>query len=376
MIIPEDIQYMRRALASARKAWPAPNPRVGALVVKNGKVVGRGRHQKAGEPHAEVLALKQAGTRAKGATLYITLEPCCHQGKTGPCVDAVLQAGIARVVAGCVDPNPVVAGKGLVRLREQGVQVVCPVLPDDCTRLIAGHAKFVTTGLPYLTYKYAMTLDGKVATASGKSRWITGETARREVHKMRRDSDAVIVGLGTALADDPELTVRLVSAGRQPLRVILDSYARLSPSSALFSASGGDVVVITSDEAPAENLKALEAAGARILCCGDKRVDLRLAMEKLAVDFGVREALLEGGPDAAASALEAGLVDEVVAFVAGKIFGGAAAPGPIGGDGVLTPDDAYHLEIKRIRKTGEDYAVNSRVCYPLPETDSGNSAQL
>lgn len=374
MITPEDIQYMRRALVSARKAWPSPNPRVGAIVVARGKVVGRGRHQKAGEPHAEVLALGQAGARAKGATLYVTLEPCCHQGQTGPCVDSVLQAGIARVVVGCVDPNPLVAGKGLRKLRDSGVQVDCPVLPDDCARLIAGHARFVTTGLPFLTYKYAMTLDGKVATASGKSRWITGEAARREVHRMRRDSDAVIVGLGTALADDPELTVRHVSTVHQPLRVILDSYARLSPSSALFGAEGGEVVVLTSAEAPEENLKALRDVGAYILCCGDKRVDLREGLEKLAVDHGVRDALLEGGPDVAASALEAGLVDEVVVFLAGKIFGGAAAPGPVGGDGVLTPDDAYQLEIRRMRKFGEDYAVYSRVHYPLPDPET--SAQL
>jgi len=348
---------MRQAFRLARRAWPSPNPRVGCVIVREGHVVGRGWHHMAGQAHAEVNALLDAGELARGATAYVSLEPCCHTGRTGPCTEALIAAGVSRVVAGCVDPNPAVAGKGIARLRAAGVDTSAGVLRQEAERLIAGHAKYVTLGLPHVVWKYAMTFDGRIATATGRSRWITGEASRREVHRMRRDSDAVIVGIGTALADDPQLNVRAVPPAHQPLRVVMDSQARLPVASALFSSEGGKVLVFVSAHAPRERGGALQEVGATVVVAGEDRTDLAGALRTLADDFGVREVLLECGPELSSSAIQAGLVDEAVCFLGAKLFGGQAAPGPLGGQGVTDPADAATVSVWRVRRFGEDLAV-------------------
>lgn len=353
----EDGQYMRMALRLAHNAWPSPNPRVGAVVVRDGRVVGCGFHQEYGGPHAEVQALAEAGDLAHAATLYVTLEPCCHQGRTGPCTAAILKAGVGRVIAGCRDANPRVSGKGLQQLRAAGVDVREGLCAEEASRLIAGHSKFMTSGLPHVIWKYAMTLDGKVATVTGKSRWISGEASRREVHRMRRDSDAVLVGIGTVLADDPELNVRLPRPQHQPYRVVLDSRARLSVSSRLLRSDGGRVIVAVSEAAPVDSIRRLEDVGAAVIVAGAQRVDITQALRSLASTYSVREVLLEGGPELAASALGAGVVDHIVCFIAGKLFGGATAAGPLGGQGISDPALAPEAHITRIRKLGEDAAI-------------------
>lgn len=352
---------MRRAVALARRAWPSPNPRVGAVIVSQGKLVGQGRHERAGEAHAEVHALRQAGEKGRGATAYVTLEPCSHHGKTGPCADALLRAGVTRVLAGVIDPNPKVAGKGIAYLRQAGVEAEAGVLQEECSRLIAGHSSYYKTGLPYVVWKYAMTLDGKVAARTGRSRWITGEDSRREVHRMRRDADAVVTGIGTALADDPGLGVRMVQPDHQPLRVIIDSRARLPLESHVLHSEGGQVVVIASAAAPRDSVRGLEDAGAVVLTAGEDTVDLRQAMACLADRMSVREVLLESGPQLSAAMVDAGLVHEVVCFVAPGMFGGVTAPGPLAGIGVEDPAEAIQGEIVRTRRFGKDLAIYARL---------------
>lgn len=356
---------MRRALALARRAAgrTSPNPLVGAVVVRDGRVVGEGYHRKAGTPHAEVHALRAAGALAQGATLYVTLEPCDHHGRTPPCTEAILAAGIRRVVTATIDPNPLVAGRGLERLRRAGVEVVTGVLEDEARELNEAFFKYITAGRPLVTYKYAMTLDGKAAARTGASRWISGPAARRLVHRLRAQADAVLVGVGTILADDPELTVR-DARGRDPVRVVVDSLLRTPPTARVVAAaarSGAPTWIATTPAAPAERRAALQAAGAEVLVlpARDGRVDLAALMAEL----GRREVtsvLLEGGPTLAAAALDAGLIDRVAAFVCPLLLGGAEAPGPVGGRGYATPDEAPRLEGVRLRRVGGDFLVTGR----------------
>ncbi|MEI6915210.1 MAG: bifunctional diaminohydroxyphosphoribosylaminopyrimidine deaminase/5-amino-6-(5-phosphoribosylamino)uracil reductase RibD, partial [Armatimonadota bacterium] len=283
---------MRKALSLARRTWPSPNPRVGAIIVKDGVIVGRGRHLHYGGAHAEVYALQKAGQKAYSATVYVTLEPCSHHGRTGPCAEALIEAGVSRVVAGCIDPNPNVAGQGVAMLRAAGIDVVTGVEEERARRLIAGHARFMTVGLPYVVWKYAMSLDGKVATSSGESRWVTGEQSRREVHRMRCNADAVVIGIGTALTDDPELTVRGVVDNHQPKRVVFDSNGRLPLQSRLLNSPGGAVIVVVSSNCPQANQRRLQDAGASVVSAGESRVDVRQALQMLANHFDIREILL------------------------------------------------------------------------------------
>ena len=350
---------MRRAIALARRARPSPNPRVGAVIVRDGEVVGEGWHIAAGQPHAEINALRQAGDAALGATMYVTLEPCCHTGRTGPCAEAVINAGIARVVAGCADPNPAVAGGGLRRLEGAGIAVACGMEEEAARELIAGHERFFRAGLPYVVWKYAMTLDGRIATAQGLSRWISGEASRRFVHRMRRESDAILVGIGTVLADDPFLTARPVGAFPPPYRVVADSLARTPLTARLFAPADGRVIILTTENAPRDQVEALKSAGAHVICAGQGRVDLSLALRTLAEDYGVRSVLLEGGPALAASMLRENLVCEIVCFVAGKLFGDGLSP--LADMGVASPAEAVHAHIRRIRRFGADVAIFAKL---------------
>ena len=354
--------HMVRALELAWGAvgWTSPNPPVGAVVVKGGRVAGEGNTQPAGEAHAEVVALRQAGDHAQGAALYVTLEPCSHHGRTPPCTDAIITAGISEVHASTIDSNPRVSGTGLDRLREAGIAVHTGEGRNEAQELAAPHAKFITTGRPLVTAKFAMSLDGKVATRTGDSKWITSEKSRRYVHELRARSDAILAGIGTVLADDPQLTARRPDGSplpRQPLRVIVDSSGRLPLNSTLLRQPGSTLVAMAG-ESPTGRER-LASAGADVFPATG--VDGRVDLTKLLDELGRRDVIsvfVEGGGTLLGSLLDAGLVDRVVGFVAPVIIGGAAAPTPVGGDGVELMAQALRLVDVRVETFGDDVAIS------------------
>jgi len=365
-----DRTWMRRAIALAWRACGrvAPNPAVGAVIVRDGVVVGEGCTKPPGGPHAEIVALREAGERARGATLYVTLEPCTHYGRTPPCVEAILRAGIARVVIGVRDPYPEVDGRGIAALRAAGLAVEVGVEAEAAAEVIAGYLKRLRTGLPEVTLKYAMTLDGRLATRTGHSRWITGPEARRYVHQLRDRHDAILVGVETVLQDDPELTTRLdpADAGddgpHHPLRVVLDSRARTPLSARLLARTiPGQTLIVTTELAPPERLAALREAGAEVVVvpsrCGT--VDLASSLQALA-ERGVNSVLVEGGGRVLGAFFDAGFVDRVVAFVAPLLVGGRQAPVPLAGHGVETMDEALRLHDLRIYQLGTDVVIEGR----------------
>lgn len=367
---------MRRALRLAERArgQTSPNPLVGAVLVRDGQVVGEGYHHRAGGPHAEILALRAAGEAARDATLYLTLEPCSHHGRTPPCSPAVIAARIGRLVVATADPNPRVAGEGIARVRAAGIPVEVGLLSAEARRQNAAYRKWVTRGLPFVTWKSAMTLDGKIATATGDSRWVTGERARAHVHRLRAEHDALLIGIGTVRADDPLLTARV--AGRQarsPLRVIVDARAELPLESQLMrTLDRAPVLVATTDHAPESRRTALARAGAELLLLPDEagRVDLAALMRKLA-RREVTSLLLESGGEVAAAMLAAGLVDRALVFVAPKLIGGRGAPGPVGGEGIGRMADALALRDVVVRRFGDDIAISGDLG-PAPEEGDGS----
>ena len=364
---------MSQAIRLARRGLLTtdPNPRVGCVLVRDGKKVGEGFHRKAGEPHAERMALADAGEKARGATAYVTLEPCCHHGKTPPCTDGLLEAGVGRVVAAMRDPNPLVAGKGFALLQEQGVAVRSGVLEAQAAALNPGFIKRMSLGLPYVRCKLAASLDGRTAMASGESQWITGAAARREVQLLRARSSAVVTGVGTVLADDPSLNVRLQRSDipvlregespLQPLRVIVDSHLRTPPEAKLIGLPGK--VLIAHVDSDAERERALAGAGAELirLAGRDGRVDLTALMRALA-EREVNEVLIEAGPTLAGQALLAGLVDQLIIYLAPHLMG-ASARGLFELPGLERMEERVALEIDEIRHVGEDFRVTAR---PLP----------
>lgn len=352
---------MARALGLAAEGRGAtsPNPMVGAVLVKDGEVVGEGFHPRAGEPHAEVFALRAAGERARGATLVVTLEPCCHQGRTGPCTEAVISAGVARVVVAAVDPNPLVAGRGVQRLEDAGLSVVSGVMAAEAERLNEAFNHWILTRRPLVTLKLATSLDGRIAARTGSSRWITGAAARARVHALRAASDAVAVGIGTALADDPLLTARGVP-GRwdPPVRVVLDSSLRLPPAARLLDPALPGAVLIATAAPPGDPRgRALTDAGAELLHLPGERgqVDLRALMAALGGRAGrpVTSLLVEGGGTLAGALVRADLVDKLVLHQAPLLLGGdaVAAVGPLGLD---APGDAPRLVIDGVARLGDD----------------------
>ncbi len=358
-----DNDYMRLALELAERGrgYTSPNPMVGAVLVKEGRIIGQGWHRRCGDLHAERNALADCKEDPRGATLYVTLEPCCHTGRQPPCVDAVLAAGISRVVVGSGDPNPLVNGKGIAILREHGVAVTEHVLEAECTRLNEVFFHYIQTGRPFGVMKYAMTMDGKIAAYTGASQWVTGEAARRHVHTLRHRYSAIAVGVGTVLADDPMLNCRL-PGGKDPLRVICDSHLR-TPLTARVVTTAKDIpTVFACCAAPEEKRRALEAQGCRVLRVGERNghVDLRLLMELLGRD-GVDSVLLEGGGTLHWAALEAGIVQKVFCYVAPKLFGGAAAKTPVEGQGVPSPAEAFLLKNTTLTPLGEDFLLESEV---------------
>ena len=343
---------MRAALRWARKGLgrTSPNPPVGAVVVQGGRIVGEGFHPKAGEPHAEVFALDQAGDAARGATLYVTLEPCCHTGKrTPPCVGRVLASGVARVVIGAVDPNPRVGGAGIAQLEGGGVAVTIGVLAEEAGRLIEGFTRHVTTGRPLVTLKLAASLDGRICALDRSSRWITGPAARLEVHRLRDGADAVLVGIGTALADDPALTTRLTKGGRDAVRVVVDARARLPPTARmLVQGSPAPTLVFVGPDAPAERRAALVQAGAQVVeapVAGD-HLDLDHVIASLG-RRGMCSVLAETGPRLSTALLAGGFVDKVVAFVAPKFIGGDGSNVVV--NDLARPNIGQALALARVR---------------------------
>lgn len=359
-----DEAWMARALALAERGrgLTSPNPLVGAVAVAAGRVVGEGWHERAGQPHAEPAALAAAGPAARGATLYVTLEPCNHQGRTPPCTEAILRAGVARVVAAVADPNPLVPGGGAAALRAAGVQVRVGCLEAEARRQNRVFFTAARRGRPHVTLKWAMTLDGKIAAAGGESRWITSEPARAHAHRLRAEADAIVVGVGTALADDPELTVRLPGGWpREPLRVVLDSRGRLPAEARLLKAGtpGRAIVAVTAAAGP--GAAALEAAGATVLRCAAAagRVDPGDLLAQL-FRREVRAVLVEGGAEVHGAFLGAGLVDRVVAYVAPRLLGGRQAPGPAGGPGRRLAQ-ALELAELTVSRAGQDLVIEGHL---------------
>ena len=364
---PADVQYMSRALQLAELGLNStdPNPRVGCVLVRDGQVVGEGWHQMAGGPHAEPIALQQAGEAARGATAYVSLEPCCHHGKTPPCSDALIDAGVVRVVAAMLDPNPLVAGRGLQQLQEAGIEVASGLLAAQAEALNPGFVSRMRDGKPYVRCKLAMSLDGRTAMASGESKWITGSAARADVHRLRARSSAIMSGIGTILADDPSLTVRLDNdelAPRQPLRVILDPHLSTPPTARFLSQPGQSLIVTACEEGGPRT--ALEAAGAEVvrLPQGADAIDLHALMSLLA-ERQINEVLLETGAILSGAVLHAGMIDELVIYMAPKLMGDGAK-GLFHTPGLERLADAVSLDIQDIRAVGNDWRITAR---PLAE---------
>jgi diaminohydroxyphosphoribosylaminopyrimidine deaminase/5-amino-6-(5-phosphoribosylamino)uracil reductase len=362
-----DEQFMQEALALAAQARgrTSPNPMVGSVVVKDGRVVGRGYHAKAGAPHGEVVALEDAGLQAKGATLYSTLEPCCHVNKrTPPCTRAIIAAGIRRVVAAMRDPNPLVSGQGMEELRQAGIDVKLPVLETEAAALNEVFITYITTKRPFVLLKVAASLDGKIATVTGESRWITNERSRLLVHQLRDQVDAVMVGINTVLRDDPLLTTRLPGGGgRDPMRIVVDTHLRIPCEARLLAASATACTLIaTSPAAPTDKRLQLEGAGAKILVVeGDgPGIPLGPLMDQLGA-MQVTSILLEGGGELHCSALRAGIVDKVLYFLAPKLIGGRSAPMAIGGQGFARLEEAVSLERMQVRQLDGDLLIEGYV---------------
>lgn len=392
-----DEKYMQLALqyAAFAEGRTSPNPLVGAVIVKEGRIVGAGWHRKAGTPHAEIHALNMAGGLAKGATIYVTLEPCAHHGRTGPCAEALVKAGIARAVVATLDPNPKVAGKGIDILRKAGIDVTVGVCEKEAKRVMEVFLKWIVTGRPFTVWKTAMSLDGKIATAGGESQWITGDEARACGHSLRDKYDAIMAGIGTVLADDPSLTTRLndgvqkpladgrwVAAaladknispsGHCPVRVIVDSLARTPLDSKVVTDGKAPTIIAVAPAAPAEKIAALRKAGAEVLMVpadpkvseeeAASKVNLTRLMEMLGdKSRGITSVLVEGGGTLAFSLLKAGLMDKVHAFVAPVLIGGQEAKGALGGEGFERLPDAPQLKDVTTEMVGKDIHITGYI---------------
>ena len=356
------IAFMNRSLALAEcgRGRTSPNPYVGAVIVNRGEIVGEGYHQKAGEPHAEIHALRAAGENAIGGTLYVNLEPCCHSGRTPPCTDAILTAEIANVYIAHQDPNPKVAGKGIQILEKAGVKTNIGLCADAAEKLNEIYIKYIKTGSPFVILKTAMSLDGKIATSTGESQWITSNTSRLKVHEIRDEVDAILVGIGTVISDDPSLTTRLPNRqGKDATRVVLDSHGRTPTSAKVFnSESDAGVIIAVTPHASKESIVTLENAGADVFIVPEKegRVCFKSLMELLGAR-GITSVLVEGGGKVNTSALFSGVVDKVMCFIAPKYIGGKDAPGVFDGEGIQNLTDASELERLTVTQLDRDLLI-------------------
>jgi len=342
-------RFMARALELAKKGYTSPNPMVGAVIVRDGDVIGEGYHVAAGQPHAEINALR--GTNAQDSTLYVTLEPCSHYGRTPPCTDAIIAAGIKKVVCAMRDPNPKVDGIG--KLREAGIEVVVGVLEEQARELNEIYIKHTTTGLPFVLLKTAMSLDGKIATHSGDSKWITSKRSRELSRELRGRYDSIMVGVGTVLKDDPSLRS---SMGKDPLRIILDSKLRSPLDSKVFD--DGNVLVVTSRHCERKRSEAFVERGIELLHSDHEWPDMKELMKALS-SRGITSVFLEGGSEVNGSAVRSGIVDKFLFFIAPKVIGGHKAPGPVGGSGFDTVSGSMGLDIKLVERSGQDIVVEA-----------------
>ncbi len=361
----KDEFYMERVIALANKGRGCtnPNPLVGAIIVKNNKILGKGYHKYYGSYHAEIEAFKDAelkGEDVEGATLYVNLEPCSHYGKTPPCAKAIIEKKIKKVVVGIKDPNPIVSGRGIRFLEENGIEVKVGVLGDRCTELNKIFVKHITTGLPYVILKWAMTLDGKIATSNGDSKWITGEDSRTYVHKLRSSVSGIMVGVNTVIKDDPSLNVRLCS-GKSPIPIILDTHCRIPLHSKVLN---GEVkpIIYTSEKAESDKVSVLQAMGVDVIVGPIKngKMDTEFLMKSLG-SMNINSILIEGGGEVAYSFLEGKLVDEVLAFISPKIIGGINSKTPVGGGGIEFIKDCINLESLKIRKFEKDILIRGKI---------------
>lgn len=364
-----DAKYMERALKLAERGTgkTGPNPLVGAVIMKNGRVIGEGWHEAYGQAHAEVNAVRNAeaaapGGELKGATVYVNLEPCCHFGKTPPCTELLIEKGIRRVVIGTTDPNPKVAGKGIQRLREAGIEVQVGVLERESRKLNEVFFHYMEKQRPFVVLKGAMSLDGKIAAPSGESRWITEEAARRDVQELRNRYSSIMVGVGTVIMDDPELTCRM-EGGRNPMRIILDSSLRTPlESRVLKNQEENSTLIACTESALPEKARRMEEMGVKLLYCKsvNRQVDLADLMAKLG-NMSIDSVLLEGGATVNESAITRGFVDKLVLYVAPKIIGGDKSKTFVGGRGIDKLDQAYLLRIESMERIGEDMKI---IAYP------------
>ncbi len=354
---------MKKALklASSVHGLTSPDPAVGAVIVKGGKVISTGYHDRFTAPHAEEFAIKKAGKKAKGATIYVNLEPCCHFGNNPPCADNIIRAGIKRVVAAMKDPNPLVCGKGFSRLRKAGVEVVTGVLEDEARKLNEHFVKHITTKDPFVTLKAAVTLDGKIATRTGSSFWISGEQARKYSYKKRGTFDAVLVGVGTVLADDPLLTSH-GAASREPLRVIADSSAKTPVGAKVIKDRSARTIIAVTSKARPSAVSKLEKAGASVIRVPghNGRVDLKALLKALG-KMGITSVLIEGGGEISGSAIEKGLVDKVFFVIAPKIVGGKDAKTAVEGTGIDLMKNAVNIKDVSVRKLGSDVVIEGYI---------------
>jgi diaminohydroxyphosphoribosylaminopyrimidine deaminase/5-amino-6-(5-phosphoribosylamino)uracil reductase len=352
----DDQQWMKRALRLAEKGRgrTSPNPMVGAILVKDGKVVGEGYHAKTGEAHAEIIALQQAREEARGAILYLNLEPCTHYGKTPPCAPQVIEAGVKRVVIGMEDPNPLVKGKGIEILRKAGLDVAVGILEKECRRVNEAFCKYILKKEPFVILKVAATLDGKMATRNGDSKWISGEASRRFVHKLRDQVDGVMVGIGTVLKDDPLLTAR-IRGGRDPYRIVLDSRLKVPEEAKVIGTSPSKAIIATTELAPKDKIEKFEKRGVQVLVLDSKegRVNLKSCLSKLG-EIGMMNLLVEGGSQVNGSFLDEGLIDKLLLFLSPRLIGDHQALGIFGGRGVFILPKAIVLKEIKTKRLGED----------------------
>lgn len=361
-----DSLYMARALDLAKLGigYTNLNPLVGAVIVKDGKVISEGYHKKYGDAHAEINAFNNATEDVKGATMYVTLEPCSHFGKTPPCANTIIKKGIKKVVIAMVDPNPLVAGNGIKILRENGIEVVTGILEEEAKKLNEVFIKFITTGLPFCVLKTAMTLDGKIAAYTGDSRWITNEESREYVHKMRHQYSSIMVGIGTVLADNPLLTTRLKDIGaKNPIRVIVDTNGSIPLDAKVLQCDENTKTIIATTEAiDKEKLKYIKATGTEVIITPfkDNKVDLTFLMKSLG-EMKIDSILLEGGSTLNYTALKEGIVDKVISFIGPKIIGGSSSKTPVGGEGIPYMKDAISLNNIDVCKFGDDIMIEAYV---------------
>ena len=359
-----DEYYMRQALELAQRGggWVAPNPMVGAVIVKNGRIIGSGYHEKCGGPHAEVNAIADAANFVQDAVMYVTLEPCCHYGKTPPCADLLIEKKISKVVIGSLDPNPLVAGKGVQKLKEAGIEVIYGVLQEQCDYVNRIFRHYITTKRPYVVMKTAMTLDGKIATVTGESRWISGEESRQEVHQLRHQYTGIMVGVNTVIHDNAVLTCRIPN-GKNPVRIITDSCLRIPPTSnVLQDQVHNPTILATTAKASTQIANEFKSSGSKVMLCSVKngRVDLNDLMDQLGA-IGIDSILLEGGASLNDAALRQGIVQEVIAYLATKMVGGDRAPTSVGGEGIACLEDAVELEYMQAASIGQDIKISALV---------------